>query len=107
MSKPDIIIHQWIKNGDVEAVLDLSNLELNMMIPIPINVKKLNISNNNITELSALPTNLKELDCSNNKIKKMMLPLSLEKIICSNNDLKVYPNQGESIKDYNMGLMLA
>lgn len=107
MSHPDIIIHEWVKTGDIEAELNLSGLGLSSMIPVPMTVKKLNISNNNITHIHILPYGLKELNCSNNKIKSMMLPASLEKIICENNDLKVYPNQGESLKDYNMRLLLA
>lgn len=100
-------IFEWIKKGDVEAVLDLSGLKLDKCPMVPPTVKKLNISNNSITEVMLLPPSLRELNCSNNKISKLMLSPKLEVLVCDNNELKVYPTAGESVINYMKRLVRA
>lgn len=101
------IVHEWISKGDVEAELDLSGLGLSILISLPSYVKKLNISSNNLVEVMILPVEIKELKCANNKIKKLRLPRGIEKLSCENNELPFYPNDGESLVNYDMRLMLA
>jgi len=50
------------------ATLDLSDLYLEELPPLPRNLKSLNCSYNKLKKLQRLPNSLEKLDCSNNRL---------------------------------------
>ena len=78
------VIAAWVEKGDANETLDLSNMNLDKLPPLPPNVLKLNCRNNNLTELT-LPPNLGILYCNGNPIKQRPeLPQSIALIDCDN-----------------------
>ncbi len=82
-----------------DGMIEISNLNITSIPPIPINVISLNCSNTEITKLPNLPKYLEYLDCSNTKISKMQnLPKTLQYLNCSNTEIKKFPRLGENLE---------
>jgi Leucine-rich repeat (LRR) protein len=87
-------IRNW-KNSNPALILDLSNLGIKSLPPIPNNVKILDCHGNLLTELPKnLPNSITKLYCDHNDLKYLPdnLPSNLEYLYCQNNNLKCLPN---------------
>ena len=90
---PQARITEWINNNDVNAILDLSNLNLIKLPILPGNLQELNCSNNKLTTLTKLPDTLRLLNCSNNELTTLTkLPDNLQVLVCNNNELTTLPD---------------
>ena len=77
------IIGEWVKRKNPRVPLDLSNLGLKELPPLPDTVEHLTISNNPIKTLDGLPKSLKYLNCSNTYITYLdNLPDNLKHLCC-------------------------
>ena len=110
-------IKKWLKMGIQSNPLDLSELNLVNLTPIPDSVEILICSNNKLKDFKAdigdktimfyeyLPKNLKELHCFNNNLIHLpRLPDSLTVLVCNDNkliDLPELPNNLKQLICYN------
>jgi len=83
--------HENNKNKRYEP-LDLSNLQLEWLPPLPSNLRELNCKNNHLTILPLLPEKLKVLYCDNNQLTTLPeLPNTLHILFCGKNKLTTLP----------------
>jgi len=74
------------------GILDLSNLNLTELPPLPAALRKLNCGWNKLTSLPELPATLIELCCTINKLTSLPdLPATLTRLSCGNNELTSLP----------------
>ncbi len=95
-------IEKWVKEGDCDKTLDISNLELKKFPNFNSgkytslkNLKRLICKDNLINEIDTkeLPINLEYFDCSYNKLTYIPeLPQNLTTLICSSNLISGLPN---------------
>jgi len=79
------IIAKWIEEGDPDATLNLSDMNLTKLPPLPPTVRVLNCRNNSLKELTDLPPSLVILYCNGNQIEQRpVLPRGLAIIDCDN-----------------------
>lgn len=85
-------ISAWICNNNPDAPLDLSHMGLDILPPLPLNIRILDISHNKLTVLPELPPSLLRLICNSNYITKMeCIPEHIEYIDISDNLLMYKP----------------
>jgi len=84
--------------------LNLDNMSLTELPPLPDDLEGLYCQNNNLTELSGLPNNLFYLDCKNNQLTTLPdpLPTELQYLFCDNNKLRVIPRLPENFMDLSI-----
>ena len=79
-------IAAWKAENHPEKWLDLRELNLKYLPPIPETVLWLNCGENALTELLRLPKGLKKLHCYGNKLQNLLnLPKGLEELECGGN----------------------
>lgn len=84
------------------GVLNVSNLDILSIPPIPKDVKEFDCSNTSIRKLPNLPNCIEYLNCSNTKINKIQnLPKSLKILNCENTEITKFPRLGENIEWLN------
>jgi Leucine-rich repeat (LRR) protein len=78
---------------NAEEVLDLSDLGLTVIPPLPWGLQYLNCKNNQLETLGALPPTLLSLKCSNNKLTSLPenLPPFMTSLDCDHNALTSLP----------------
>ena len=87
------------------GILDLSRLGLTELPVLPATLTRLYCNNNKLTRLPDLPADLTTLYCHRNKLTRLpTFPATLTYLYCHNNNLPVYPNEGESVHDYEKRL---
>ena len=92
-------IDKWIAEGEVDNELQLSNLKLTRLPPLPENVRILFCERNNLTELPDLPDTLIDLFCGDNKLTRLpTLPADLDTLSCSNNNLIRVPTLPKKLR---------
>ena len=105
-------VEAWEAGGDRISPLDLSNMDLTELPPLPAYVMYLNCSHNKLTTLEGLPSNLMVLECEYNDIVTLgdlplelqtlqvhncllealpALPPTLRHLLCGNNNLRTLP----------------
>ena len=89
-------ILNWMKNGNVNAVLDISGLNLRTLPPLPDNLKKLKAGKNALTSIpeNHLPVTLEEIDLACNQLTSLpeSLPISQLKLLnAADNKLSKLP----------------
>lgn len=86
-------VQAWIDTGDIEAVLDLDELELEELpLGIPDNIKRLTCSHNNLATLPRLPRELVFFNCGFNQLTLLpSLPNGLNEMYCNDNNLRWLP----------------
>jgi hypothetical protein len=84
------------------GLLNVSNLDIFSIPPIPKHVTEFDCSNTSIRKLPNLPNCIEYLNCSNTKISKMQnIPKSLKKLNCSNTKIIKLPHLGENLEWLN------
>jgi hypothetical protein len=83
-------INTWIALNDDNALLDLSQLGLTELPPIPHNCRKLDCSHNELTSLPDLPS-CTTLSCDYNKLTSLPDLPSCRQLWCHNNGLTHLP----------------
>jgi Leucine-rich repeat (LRR) protein len=83
-------INIWIAQNDNNAILDLSNLGLTKLPPIPHNCIRLHCHHNELTSLPDLPSCI-QLGCDNNKLTSLSDLPSCIVLWCQNNRLTHLP----------------
>jgi len=87
------------KISDIIQNLYCTGLNLTTLLPLPSNIKILNVSQNNLNKLPALPPGLKQLYCNNNKLTQLPdLPDTLEEIHCCDNQLECLPKLPKNLR---------
>ena len=78
---------------NAEEVLDLSDLGLKAIPPLPVGLRYLNCKDNKLETLGELPPTLLSLKCSNNKLTSLPenLPPSMTSLDCDHNALTNLP----------------
>jgi Leucine-rich repeat (LRR) protein len=88
--------------------LDLSNIDLTELPPLPADLTYLNCDYNKLTSLSGLPAGLTELNCSDNQLIALSgLPSGLTRLVCSSNpfaSLPIFPESLLELSITNIGL---
>lgn len=83
------LIRDW---SDPDKTLDLSDLNLTVLPPLPPTLKALNCELNALTSLPELPPTLEYLYCCNNRIRSLPeLPATLTSLWCTANQLSSLP----------------
>ena len=84
---------QKIASGNKWTELNLRNLGLTVLPPIPEGIWSLNVEDNRLTTISTLPTSLTTLNCSKNRLVSLppILPPALFHFDCSQNRLSALP----------------
>ena len=83
-----------------DGILNVSNLDILSIPPIPKDVKEFDCSNTSISKLPELPQSLEYLNCSNTKITKLPnLPNCIEYLECSNTKIRKMQNLPKSLKN--------
>jgi hypothetical protein len=86
------IIHKWVQKDYGNHMLNLSNLGLHTLPPIPQDLCRFfDCSNNNLTTLPELP-NCEHMVCNNNKLVSLPEMPKCHFLNCSNNQLSALPN---------------
>ena len=95
-------IQEWEQKGDVKGKLNLSNLRLTSLPPLPASLKVLYCSNTPLSTLPELPASLQELVCFKTPLTTLPeLPASLKDLCCYNcPNLIIQRKQDETIQDY-------
>jgi Leucine-rich repeat (LRR) protein len=83
-------IQEWVKNGDKDQILDLSDLKLTKLPTIPKNVQYLDCTNNQLTVLPKLP-NVRILYCGFNRLTVLPELPNAKEVYCYHNELTVKP----------------
>ena len=85
----------WKRLGRSELVLNLSNLALSVLPPLPDNLEILECNQNQLTSLPELPASLQVLICAQNQLTRLpeSLPASLQVLICVRNQLTRLPER--------------
>lgn len=95
-------IDEWIEQGDVTQLLDLSKLRLTT-IPegiLPSTLQWLDCSRNKLTILPTLPTTLQRLNCVHNKLTNLpTIPTTLQRLNCAFNKLVNIPTLPPTLDD--------
>ncbi|WP_439360607.1 NEL-type E3 ubiquitin ligase domain-containing protein [Bradyrhizobium sp. DASA03007] len=83
----------WGQTGDVDEPLDLSSLSLTALsVPLPPELRRLNVENNQLTSLPELPADLQRLNASNNRLTSLPdLPAGLRRLYAVGNGLTSLP----------------
>ncbi len=88
-------VREWMEADRFDTVLDLSNLWLCTIPPLPLGVRMLNLSHNRLLYINeALPKSMKWIDCSHNFLWYIPPHPYLHTLICHHNyltQLKGYP----------------
>jgi len=85
-------INEWIEKKEISDELDLSQLNLKWLPPLPNTLQKLYCSNNQLTRLPDLPNSLQYLDCDYNELTNLPdLPNTLRTLYCGDNKLTTLP----------------
>jgi len=96
MEEAERRIQKWKDAKDTFSILNLNNLGLTSLPPLPIHLKLLDCQLNNLTTLPQLPRGLLLLQCNNNKLKSLpALPPNLTDLDCSTNELEDLPELSE------------
>ena len=92
-------VQRWKEINNTSWVLDLSNLDLTELPPLPNDLEQFNCFNNQLTTLPVLPPNLWLLVCYNNQLTTLpALPLSLGELYCSDNQLMTLPEMPPKLR---------
>ncbi len=83
----------WQAADNTDLVLDLSWLGLDVLPPLPSQLRRLDCQYNELLQLPAhLPAALEELNCTGNLLTELPpLPLGLTRLRCSENALRSFP----------------
>jgi len=109
-------IRQWQQRGDTSISLDLSNLNLTNLPPLPNGLQILYCGNNQLTKITPssrrkpwdlsdsslpdLPNTLQILYCGNNQLTSLpTLPTSLQKLYCNINQLINLPTLPNTLQE--------
>jgi hypothetical protein len=103
MEEAQARIQQWLKVGNKQARLDLSNLDLTELPEIPETVIDLNCSSNKLHELKGLPRGLLRLACGGNYLETIQgLPEGLIYLWSFGCRTKTIENLPNSIRYLNL-----
>jgi len=93
-----------IVNGYVVPWLDISDLNIHSLPPLPDRIKDLICINNKLTSLPELPDTLEHLVCHTNQLTSLpQLPDGLEKLYCEQNQLTSLPTLPEGLRELGCG----
>jgi len=89
-------IKQWLDNGNINAILDISNMKLKSLPPLPGNLKKLKAGNNELASIpeNHLPATLEAIDIHGNQLTSLpeSMPISQLKLLnAADNELTGLP----------------
>ena len=95
-------IKNWLNNGDINAVLNISQLKLKSLPPLPANLKKLKAANNELASIAEnhLPATLEAIDIHGNQLASLpeSLPIAhLTLLNVAGNKLTIFPPIARSL----------
>ena len=103
-------IDEWIKNGNIKSMLDLSSLNLRGLPDLPNSLQELDCSHNFLSILPTLPVSLKYLNCGNNLLSSLpdfppnlrIIKLNDKNIILNEEQIKLI--KSKKVLYTNMGI---
>jgi hypothetical protein len=89
----------------ITGTLNVSNMSLTSLPPLPANLRELNCSFNNLTSLPPLPEGLEYLDCAFNNLQSLpLLPSTLRTLKCSINEIRQLPDLPPALEELNVSV---
>ena len=98
------VARKGIASGVGWVELNLRNLGLTKLPPIPEGVYGLNLQDNQLTTINTLPDSLRDLNCSKNKLESLpSFPPNLYRFDCRQNRLSALPPLPASLVGFDCG----